>query len=144
MDIVFCPAPGDPARRYIEEQVAGQTIAMTGSGDWYPIAYLLKSERGEYLGGCVGSIWAQWLHVRFLWVASTVRRRGFGTKLMDAAEAHAVEHGCGNSTLETHNPEALIFYQRLGYEIAGELTDYPPGFSKYFLRKRLGRSAPAL
>ena len=56
---------------------------------------------------------------------------------MDAAEAHAVEHGCRYSTLETHNPDALRFYQRRGYETVGEMPDYPAGFSKYFLRKRL-------
>jgi hypothetical protein len=32
---------------------------------------------------------------------------------------------------------ARPFYERLGYSVFGELPDYPPGFSRVFLRKSL-------
>jgi ribosomal protein S18 acetylase RimI-like enzyme len=39
------------------------------------------------------------------------------------------------------NPQALTLYRRLGYEIFGELKDYPAGYNRYFLRKRLEPAA---
>ena len=39
--------------------------------------------------------------------------------------------------IDTLNPEALRLYQRLGYEIFGELKDYPVGGSRFFLQKKL-------
>jgi hypothetical protein len=32
---------------------------------------------------------------------------------------------------------ARAFYEGLGYTVFGELSDYPPGFSRSFLRKPL-------
>ena len=52
----------------------------------------------------------------------------------------AIRRGCFAATLETHSYEALGFYQKRGYEVFGMLEDYPPGHSKYFLRKRLAQS----
>ena len=33
--------------------------------------------------------------------------------------------------------QALGFYQKRGYTVAGQLDGYPPGHTKYFLRKEL-------
>ena len=83
----------------------------------------------EYLG------WR--LHVMHLWIASAVRRQQHGTRLMQAAEDYAVERGCIAATLETTSFEARPFYEKRGYEVFATLDDYPPGHSKFFLRKRL-------
>ena len=32
--------------------------------------------------------------------------------------------------------QALSFYQKLGYQIFGQLEDYPVGHTRYFLQKR--------
>jgi GNAT superfamily N-acetyltransferase len=93
------------------------------------------------LGGLLGNIWGGWLHVTHLWVAAPVRNRGNGTRLLRAAEQYAVERGCFASTLETASFEARPFYEKYGYEVFAALEDYPPGHTKFYLRKRL---APAL
>ena len=53
---------------------------------------------------------------------------------------YAASRGCFAATLDTHSFEALGFYQKRGYEVFGTLEDYPPGHTKYFLRKRLAQS----
>jgi len=39
--------------------------------------------------------------------------------------------------LETHSYEARPFYEKLGYEVFAALEDYPPGHTKFYLRKQL-------
>jgi len=131
LEIVFDPLPGDSLSRFVTESLASYNIAATGQESWYPVGFFLKSGRGEWLGGLLGNIWGGWLHVTHLWIAAPVRRHGNGTRLLQAAERYAIERGCLAASLETH------FYEKLGYEVFAALEDYPPGHTKFYLRKRL-------
>jgi GNAT superfamily N-acetyltransferase len=142
LEIVFDPLPSDSLSRFITESLASYNIAATAQESWYPVGFFLKSARGEWLGGLLGNIWGGWLHVTHLWVGAPVRNRGNGTRLLRAAEQYAIERGCFASTLETASFEARPFYEKLGYEVFAALEDYPPGHTKFYLRKRLA-PAPA-
>lgn len=143
-ELFFEPFPSDELRRFIEDNVSTFTMAMTDALEYQPIGFFLRQERGEWVGGCLGNVWACYLHVQWLWVAGSLRGRGLGSRLLRAAETMAIEQGAGNATLDTFNPAAKAFYERQGYEVFGTLPDYPPGFSKFFLRKRLsGPDTPA-
>jgi GNAT superfamily N-acetyltransferase len=74
--------------------VDNYNVAITGQAEWYPVAYFLRDENGEVLGGLLGDIWAAWIHVRTLAVAPPARGHGFGKELMKRAELYAVERGC--------------------------------------------------
>jgi ribosomal protein S18 acetylase RimI-like enzyme len=136
-ELLFEPFPSDDLRRFVEDNVATFTMAMTGALDYQPVGYFLRQERGEWVGGCMGYVWANYLHVQWLWVAASLRGRGHGAKLLRAAERMAVENGAERATLDTFNPAAKAFYLSHGYEVFGTLADYPPGYSKFFLRKTL-------
>jgi ribosomal protein S18 acetylase RimI-like enzyme len=112
-------------------------MALTGALDYQPVGYFLRQERGEWVGGCLGYVWANYLHVQWLWVAGFLRGRGQGARLLRAAETMAVENGAERATLDTFNPAAKAFYIRQGYEVFGTLPDYPSGYSKFFLTKVL-------
>ena len=140
LQLVFEPFPGEALTRFVSDNVINLNFTRTGVTDWHPIGYFLKNARGEFLGGLTGYTWASWMHVNFLWVSESLRGQRHGTRLMDAAEAFAVEHGCIGATLETHSFQAPGFYAKRGYEVFGTLDDYPPGHSKLFLRKRLAQS----
>lgn len=137
LEIVFDPLPSDALSRFVTESLAAYNIAATGQESWYPIGFFLRSGRGEWLGGLLGNIWGGWLHVTHLWMAAPVRRCGNGTRLLHAAEEYAIERGCFAATLETASFEARPFYEKLGYEVFATLEDYPPGHTKYYLRKQL-------
>ena len=68
-------------------------IAATGLASYFPAHFVLRSPRGEVLGGLLGLIWGGWLKVSALWVADAVRRHGHGGRLLAAAEAYALERG---------------------------------------------------
>jgi uncharacterized protein (DUF924 family)/GNAT superfamily N-acetyltransferase len=142
LDIVFDPLPPEALSRFVTESLASFNVAATGLSAWYPVGFFLKSPSGEWLGGLLGNIWGGWLHVTHLWVASAVRRQRHGTRLLQAAEDYAVERGCIAATLETTSFEARPFYEKRGYEVFATLDDYPPGHSKFFLRKRFTAPPP--
>lgn len=112
-------------------------VGATGLSAWYPVNFILKTERGEVLGGVLGSIWGGWLYVSYLWVDEAVRGRRWATRLMDQAEAYARERGCQTVQLDTHSFQARPFYEGRGYELFATLDDYPKGHKKFFLKKKL-------
>jgi GNAT superfamily N-acetyltransferase len=138
LEIVYDPLPTEALTRFVDDNLVGFVIARTGVSDWHPVNLFLKNKQGEWLGGLLGFVWGGWLHVRILWVSERVRGRGHGTRLMDAAERFALEHGAIAATLDTHTFQAPDFYAKRGYEVFGRLDDYPPGHAKLFLRKTLG------
>jgi GNAT superfamily N-acetyltransferase len=87
-------------------------------------------------GGLWGVTHHGWLYVQMLLVPEAARGTGLGTRLMRAAEAMAVQRGCHAAWVDTQFG-ARGFYERLGYAVFGELRDFPPGFTRSFLHRRL-------
>jgi len=88
------------------------------------------------VAGLIGFTHWNWLHIRFLWVAESLRRQSLGRRLVLAAEYEARRRGCAHVHLDTFSFQAVPFYERLGYTVFGRLDDYPPGHTKVFLQKR--------
>ena len=133
--IVFEADPPTAARQTIERGVDLHNVAATSEPDYFPLALLLKDSQGEICGGLLGDIWGGWLHVTYLWVARHLRRRGWARRLVRDAERYALARGAHAAFLETFSFQARPLYEKLGYEVFGELADYPPGHSQYFLKK---------
>ena len=142
-ELIFEQFPSHELNCFIEDNVATFTMALTEALDYQPVNYFLRQPRGEWVGGCLGLVWAGYLHVKWLWVAGSLRGKGYGAQLLRASEAMAISHGATASTLETLNPAAKSFYLGLGYEVFGVLEDFPPGHTKYYLKKSLVQAAPA-
>jgi GNAT superfamily N-acetyltransferase len=97
---------------------------------------VIAKDGDEVIGGLFGFTSWNWLFIRQLWIAEASRGSGIGSCLIAAAERAAVERGCANAHCDTFEFQALPFYRKLGYEVFGQLADYPPGFTRYFLQKR--------
>jgi len=80
------------------------------------------------------------LCVDLLFVPDTLRGRGLGSELMKRAEEEALARGCHSAWLDTFQFQARGFYERIGYQIFGELSDFPAGHARYFMKKALRRS----
>ena len=99
-------------------------------------AYLRDGD-GHVLGGLLGRIWGDWLFITTVWIADELRGRGYGRELILQAETNATERGCRQAHLDTFSYQARPLYEKLGYTVFGQLDDYPPGHTKYFMRKEL-------
>ena len=128
----------DPA---VRDAIVGPLLAYntekTGRNDFRLLILTLHDTDGTTVGGLWGRTAYDWLFVELLAVPESMRGQGVGTELMRRAEEEAIARGCRNAWLDTFEFQARPFYEKLGYTCFGELADYPPGFSRYFLRKTL-------
>lgn len=108
-----------------------------------PHDFIIRYENalGEFMAGICFSIHGKWLNVDFLVVEEDERTQGLGTKLLQDAEALAVEKGCTMSFLTTFGFQARPFYEKQGYEVVYEQKGYPRTGCKYYMEKRLEASA---
>ena len=129
--------PKEEERRKVIDGLISYNESQTRDVSYERLTLLLRDSSGEVVGGLLGEIYWDWLHIDILWVHETLREHGYGRKLMATAEREATARGCGSAFLDTFSFQALPFYERLGYEVFGELADYPPGHRRYFLKKSL-------
>lgn len=128
----------DPALRgAIVGPLVEYNSRQTGVEDFRPLALMLSDTGEQTIGGLWGRTAYGWLFVELLFVPEPLRGQGVGRELMRRAEAEAITRGCHAAWLDTFQFQARGFYEKLGYICFGELSDYPPGFSRYFLRKTL-------
>ena len=127
-------APSREDRKVLERGI-DDFNARTVPGRDQRFAILLRDAKGALSGGLDGVIGWEWLFVDNLWVHDELRGQGYGRDLLARAERRALEQGCHSAWLDTF--QAPGFYQKCGYSVFGSLEDYPPGQTRYFLRKRL-------
>src|SRR5688572_7288617 len=94
------------------------------------LGFLILDVRGLAAAPCIKSVG----------VRDDVRSRGVGSQLMAHAKMICRSGGARDVFLcvSSFNPRARTLYERLGYELIGELTDFViVGASELLLRKRL-------
>ncbi|WP_235973638.1 GNAT family N-acetyltransferase [Peribacillus faecalis] len=122
---------------YIRKKLIEFNTNFIPKDDYERITITLKDEQGHIVGGLLAVIEWQSLHIDVLWVDNSLRGEGQGKKLVSIAEKIASEKGCTLIKLDTFSFQALEFYQKLGYEVFGELKDFPAGHTQYYLYKRV-------
>ncbi|MBF9000560.1 MULTISPECIES: GNAT family N-acetyltransferase [Vibrio] len=137
MIITYPTIPSNDDFEILKQGLNGFNEMHTGHLEKETIASFIKNDNQQIVGGVLGEIKWGWLHVHGLWVAPNYQAKGYGTQLLKTLEDYAVEKGIPRFRLETTSFQALPFYQKLGYDIFGELSDLPPGYVSYFLQKRI-------
>jgi GNAT superfamily N-acetyltransferase len=99
------------------------------------INLFVRDDSNVIYGGVLVNCWGKWAHIDFLWVSEVVRHKGFGSKLLEMAHERARAIGCIGAYLETFTFQARPFYERFGYRVVGEVKDFPPGQSYFFMVK---------
>lgn len=135
------PAPADAA--YIRQRIKEfndsvsehhRLVRPTGK---QPLAAFMRDAAGQLIGGLLASTYWDWLDIDELWIAEGWRGQGHGRRLMTMIEEAALGRDCRLAQLKTWDFQAKGFYQKLGYQVAGQMADYPPGRTFYWLRKEL-------
>ena len=118
----------------IDDGLAQFNLTKVGGWECHHIAVSAR-KNGRLIGGISGTAQWDWLKVELLWVETSEQHQGVGSQLLKAIERAAAAKGFLNSRVSTGGWQALAFYEKHGYEIFGQLEDYPKGHTTYFLKK---------
>ena len=110
---------------------------QAGENGYQRLCFVLRAPDETIVGGLIGATYWAWLYVDLLWVSAGLRGRGYGHRLLTLAEDEARRRGAKNAYLDTFSFQAPDFYKQHGYQVFGELRDFPAGHQRYFLTKSL-------
>ena len=96
-----------------------------------------KDPDGIIIAGLTGVFVLEALHIDRLWTDEKYRGQKLATRLMQQSTQTALAKNCDFIFLDTFSFQALDFYRKLNFEVIGEASGYPRGFSRYFLQKDL-------
>lgn len=135
--IVFVEKPEEAAWGIIGRGLDAFNKQSGGDYGYQRLCFALQTPDGEIVGGVLGDVIWQWFHVDLLWVIEELRGQGYGHQLLTHIEDEARRRGAKHVHLDTFSFQAPEFYQQHGYRVFGELKDFPPGYSRYYLTKEL-------
>ncbi len=127
----------DPAWEVIGQGITEYNTQQAGEDQGKNLCFVLQNPDGEIVGGVIGSTYWDWLYVNLMWLREDLRGQGFGKELLSLAEEEALQRGAMDAYLDTFSFQAPGFYQKQGYEVFGQLDDFPTGHQRFFLKKKL-------
>jgi len=135
--LVVTAAPDPADVQAIRGGLEAHNAAQGAPVDWVPLAVVVRDGQGNLVGGLTGGTYWGWLYISHMWINENLRGKGHGSRVLLDAEGEAVKRSCHHVHLDTHDFQALPFYQKHGYTVYGELQDMPLGHTRYSLQKRL-------
>jgi GNAT superfamily N-acetyltransferase len=112
-------------------------IQQAGDDKGQTICLVIQGPEEEIVGGVIAATHWDWLYIDLMWIIEDFRGLGYGQRLLELAEDKARQLGAKNAYLDTFSFQAPDFYKKFGYQVFGELLDFPPGHQRYYLTKQL-------
>jgi len=134
---IICKENALPEEIQAIRQGVLEEATLAGMGETIPFTLLIKDENAQVVSGATGHTMYNYLFVDWLWVHRSHRNKGWGSKLLCAAENLGKERKCNFSCLFTMSWEALSFYQKHGYQIEYVREGFEKDAKMYLLRKSL-------
>jgi GNAT superfamily N-acetyltransferase len=127
----------DPTWGIVGNAISDYNQAQAGEDHAQRLCFALFAPDQEIAGGLVGVIYWDWFCIDLLWVKKDLRGQGYGHRLLTLAEEEARKRGAKHAHLDTFSFQAPKFYKDHGYQVFGELQDFPVGHQRYYLMKQL-------
>ena len=135
--IEYVGDPEESAWGIIGQGLRSYNLEQVGDDQFQRLCFSLSAPDQEIVGGVLGETYWDWFHLDLLWVKEELRGRGYGHHLLVHAEDEARKRGAKNVYLDTFSFQAPTFYEQHGYQVFGELSEFPLGHHRYFLKKQL-------
>lgn len=136
-DIISVDKPDDSVWDVVGGGIHNYNEQQAGANQRKPLCLVLRAPDQKIAGGLIGATYWNWLYIELLFVKEELRGRGYGHRLLEHAEQEARKRGAKNVYLDTFSFQAPDFYKQHGYQIFGELKDFPEGHQRYFFTKQL-------
>ena len=125
-----------PARRAIIRGLIAYNTGVVGKFGFKRLSVTLR-HRGAIVGGLSAETYLGWMFIALFWVDDRFRGRGFGSKIIRAAEKEARKRGIKNAYVDTFSFQAPGFYKKLGFREFGRLKGFPAGHERIWMTKAL-------
>jgi GNAT superfamily N-acetyltransferase len=136
-EIVYVDKPEQSAWGIIGRALSAFNAEQAGDEHSQRLCYVVQGPDRAIAGGIIGVVYWDWLSVELLWLKEELRGRGYGHRLLALVEDAARQHGARHAHLDTFSFQAPEFYRQHGYEVFGELADFPPGYQRTYMKKEL-------
>jgi GNAT superfamily N-acetyltransferase len=134
-ELVLTDAPSPEARRAIDDGLTEYNLEQVSAWGVTPLACLVRDPDGTVLGGMLGRTSIGLLFIDVVFLPSTLRRGGIGTRMLGMMETEAIRRGCRTGVLFTISFQAPAFYARHGWREFGRVACDPPGTARVFMTK---------
>src|SRR5262245_19026984 len=104
------------------------------------VTFLTASVNGEVAGcGALVNQGGEYAEIKRMFVLREFRGLKLGRRILEELESRARAAGLALARLETgiHQPEALLLYERAGYQRCGPFGDYSEDPLSIFMEKKL-------
>lgn len=135
--VVYVEKPEQFAWGFIGQGITDYNTQYAGEENGQRLCFVVQPPDQEIIGGVIGIVYWDWLCVDLMWLKDEFRGRGYGHRLLTAIEDEARLRGAKHVHLDTFSFQAPEFYKQHGYRVFGELQDFPPGHTRYYLTKDL-------
>lgn len=129
--------PDDSVWKVVGGGIHHYNLQQAGENQHQHLCFVLRAPDQKIVGGLIGETYWGWFYINLFFINAELRGHGYGHRLLTIAEEEARKRGAKNVYLDTFSFQAPDFYKQHGYEVFGELNDFPPGHQRYFLRKQL-------
>lgn len=129
--------PDRQAKVAIQTGLFEANVESTGDGHFEAISVVARDSNSNVIGGVVGEAYWGWVNFTSVWVHAEHRRKGLASQMLKAAEAEAARMGYTQAYLDTFSFQSPELYLRAGYEVFGQLDNFPAGAKRLFLRKTI-------
>ena len=136
-ELIVTSHPASEEIQDLEDRIYEFNAAATGLTDGAWLAIFVRDEAGRIVAGLAGNTWGGCLEIRQFWVEESRRRRGLGSRLLEAGEHEARRRGCRQAVLSTFTFQAPAYYAKHGFEVVAAVDDHPRGYRNLLMRKRL-------
>lgn len=131
------PMPDPEDLKFLDDKIFKHNFSKIGKYSYEDMVIFIRDSNMKIVAGLYGHTGLGWLYIHLLWVKEEHRSKGFGTRLIESAEHEAINRGCHGVYLYTYSFQKPTFYEKLGYQVFGELNNFPDGQSKFFMKKAL-------
>jgi len=135
--IVYVEKPGQSEWGAIGGGIGSYNSKKAGDDASQSLCFILQGSDESVLGGVIGATHYDWFYVDLMWIKEELRGQGYGHRLLKLAEDEARKRGAKNAYLDTFSFQAPEFYKKHGYQVFGELENFPTGHTRYYLKKVL-------
>jgi len=130
--------PDQGTKNAIQKGLFDANVEVTGDGSFDLVFVAARDSNSTVIGGVVGEAYWGWVNFTTVWVHPDHRRKGLASQMLKAAEKEAARMGYTQAYLDTFSFQSPDLYLRAGYEIFGQLENFPAGGKRVFMRKTIG------